>query len=1396
MKKVLGLDLGTTSIGWALVNEAESSDEKSSIIKLGVRVNPLTTDEQSDFQKGKPISTNADRTLKRGMRRNLQRYKLRRENLIELMTDLGWIDESSVLAEQGPKTTFETLRLRAKSANEEVSLFELARILLSINRKRGYKSSRKAKNDDEGALIDGMSIAKKLYDEGLTPGQFVYNRMSEGKYSVPDFYRSDLVAEFDRIWCEQKKYYPALLTDELRENLRGKNKGQVWKICESAWNIVGKKRDKKGHELSLENYQWRTQALSAELPLEDLTCVLQEISSQINSSSGYLGKISDRSKELFFGKETVGQYLMRHFDENPHFSSKNVVFYRQDYLDEFERIWETQTKFHPELTPELKHKFRDRIIFYQRPLKSQKSLVSICEFEHKEVKVLVDGVAKTKVVGPRVCPKSSPLFQEFKIWQILNNLKVNGERIPKDKRDILFEELSWKGGMKKSGVLKLLYGTASRDLDLNYKEVEGNNTLSSFVKTWLNMLETTGLDITGYEKQPAVKLIPLLRQQFLQQGWDASLLENNILALGDKFEHHPLYRLWHLLYSYEGDKSKTGNASLIKKLQEGFGFDEDSARILAGISFTPDYGSLSAKAIRKILPFMENDGQEYSEACASAGYRHSAKSLTKDEIANRVLKERVELLPKNSLRSPVVEKILNQMINVVNAVIDEYGKPDEIRIELARELKKSAKEREQMTSAIAKSTKEYEELAEKLRSEFGILNVSRNDIIRYRLWKELENNGYKSLYSNKYIPKEKLFSKDVEIEHIIPQARLFDDSFANKTLEYGDVNREKGNSTAMDYVHNKYGAEETENYRQRVQKLYNDGFIGKTKKEHLLMRESEIPDGFINRDLRETQYIAKKAKEILEELVPYVVSTTGSITDRLREDWQLVNVMQELNWDKYSALGLTEVREDRDGRRIRKIKDWTKRNDHRHHAMDALTIAFTKRSYIQYLNYLNARLQKDCGDEAIINLDEYVLEDLNNVEKTQIATVVRAIERSQLYRDGGKLRFCPPMPLDEFRAEAKRHLEAALVSIKAKNKVVTRNTNITKKAGGTNRKVQLTPRGQLHEDTIYGKIKQYSLTEERIGSSFTRDKIATVAKKTYREALFARLEEFGGDPKRAFCGKNSSDKNPVWLNPAHSASVPVRVGVVGMTETYTVRKEISKDLKLDKVVDAGIRSILKARLEEYGGDAAKAFSNLDENPIWLNKEKGITIKRVTISGVSNATALHDRHDNVGDVILDGDECRMPSDYVSLSNNHHIAIYVDSDGNYQEQVVSFFEATARATDGVPIVDRDFKKDEGWSFLFSMKRNEYFVFPNPQTGFDPNEVDLMNPDNYSQISPNLFRVQKLATNNYTFRHHLETNVEENVLLRDSTWKRIQTTNYLKGIVKVRVNHLGEIVAVGEY
>ncbi len=850
----------------------------------------------------------------------------------------------------------------------------------------------------------------------------------------------------------------------------------------------------------------------------------------------------------------------------------------------------------------------------------------------------------------------------------------------------------------------------------------------------------------------------------------------------------------HLLYSYEGDKSVSGNEKLIYKISEITGLEAEYAKVLASITFAPDYGSLSTKAMRRILTFMK-DGNEYSLACMYAGYNHSKNSLTKEQIESKTLKERLEILPKNSLRNPVVEKILNQMVNVVNAVIDEYGRPDEIRIELARELKKSAAEREELSKAAASADKQHKVIREILQKEFGIANPSRNDVIRYRLYEELKDNGYKSLYSDTYIPREKIFSKEFDIEHIIPQSRLFDDSFSNKTLEARQVNLDKGNATAYDYVIDKYGESELEKYVGRVEKLYKANSISKAKRNKLLMQMADIPSDFIARDLRDSQYIARMAKSMLEEIARHVVSTTGSVTDRLREDWQLVDVMKELNWDKYDRLGLTEIVQDHDGRRIKKIRDWTKRNDHRHHAMDALTIAFTKLSYIQYLNNLNARIQKEVGKEYMADLSQYSVLDIQKSDRTD---VVMAIERTQLYRDkvGGRLRFMPPMPLDEFRREARRQLENTLVSIKAKNKVVTRNVNRTKCMGGTRQKVQLTPRGQLHNETVYGQIQRYATKLEKVGPTFTSDKISKVASPIYRTALMERLKQFGGDPKKAFSGKNSIDKSPVYVDAMHTRTVPEKVALLSMEEMYTVRKPVNKDLKVDKVVDDGIRRILQARLDEFGGDSQKAFSDLETNPIWLNKEKGIRIKSVKIKGVNNTVALHDKCDHSGHAVLNADGAKMPTDYVSPGNNHHVAIFRDAEGNLQEQIVSFYDAVARVTLGIPIIDREYGKADGWEFLFTMKQNEYFVFPNPETSFDPNEYDLLNPDNYAVISPNLFRVQKLASKYYVFRNHLETNVEEKKELQEIAWKRISTPNNLRSIVKVRINHIGQIVQTGEY
>ncbi|MBP1645495.1 MAG: hypothetical protein H6Q16_1070 [Bacteroidetes bacterium] len=1371
MKKILGLDLGTNSIGWALVNEAENERETSSIIKLGVRVNPLTVDEQNNFQQGKSITTNADRTSKRSARRSLQRYKLRRENLIESLKENNIITENTILSETNNFSTFQTYKLRAKAAEERIELEEFARVLLMINKKRGYKSSRKLKGQDEGELVDGMDVAKELYNKEITPGEYMLELLNKGKKNKPEFYTSDLKQEFQKIWEAQKIYYPEILTDEFQIQLNGKSKTNTSRIFLAKYGIYT--AENKGKDRRLESYQWRVKALIEKVEKDVLAFIISDLNGIINNTSGYLGAISDRSKELYFNKLTVGQYLMRELNNNPHFSLKNKVFYRQDYLDEFEKIWETQKEFHSQLTNELKKEIRDIVIFYQRRLKSQKGLISYCEFENDKIEVEIEGKKKTITIGSKVCPKSSPLFQEFKIWQILNNINVidenkNSRALEQEEKEILFKELTFKNKLSKSEALKLLFENHTK-LDLNYKEIEGNRTINNFYNAFSQIVEMSGHGEYDFNKLDSGQIIDLVNSVYKTLGIREDILFFDSSLEGSDFENQPIMRLWHLLYSFEGDNSKTGIDKLLNILYKEYGFEKDYAKVIANISFQDDYSSLSSKAIKKILPHLK-EGNGYDTACLLAGYRHSKSSLTTEELENKQLKDKLELLPKNSLRNPVVEKILNQMVNVVNQVIDTYGNPTEIRIELARDLKNNAEERKNMTEAISRSTKEHEEYRDIIKKEFGFSNVSRNDIIRYKLYLELKDNGFKTLYSNTYIPREKIFDKNFDIEHIIPKAKLFDDSFSNKTLELRTANIEKSEMTAYDYVKNKYTEEGLKDYLNRIDLLYKSKAISKTKYNKLKMQASEIPSDFIDRDLRDSQYIAKKARQILLEISKEVVSTSGQITDRLRKDWQLVDIMKELNWDKYDKLGMTEIVENKDSERIYRIKDWTKRNDHRHHAMDALTIAFTKHNYINYLNNLNARADKSSN--------------------------AYAIEQKELYRDShGNLKFIPPMPLNDFRVQAKQHLEDILVSIKAKNKVVTRNINTTKQKGGTNKKLQLTPRGQLHLETIYGELKQYVTKEEKIGSSFNEEKINMVAKKSYREALLKRLRDNDNDAKKAFTGKNSLDKNPLFIDELQTQKVPEKVKLVEFETQYTIRKDITPDIKIDKVIDVGIRKKLKDRLKQYDNKSKEAFSNLEENPIWLNEEKGIQIKRVKISGVSNAVSLRSKKDHFGNLILDKEGNPQKVDFVNTGNNHHVAIYKDEKGNLQENVISFFEATARANADIPIIDKSFNLDKGWQFLFTMKQNEYFVFPNEKTGFNPKEIDLFNPINYSLISPNLFRVQKLSTKDYSFRHHLETSVIENSQLKGITWLRLGLSG-IKDIVKVRVNHIGQIVGVGEY
>src|SRR5690606_24308505 len=134
----------------------------------------------------------------------------------------------------------------------------------------------------------------------------------------------------------------------------------------------------------------------------------------------------------------------------------------------------------------------------------------------------------------------------------------------------------------------------------------------------------------------------------------------------------------------------------------------------------------------------------------------------------------------------------------------------------------------------------------------------------------------------------------------------------------------------------------------------------------------------------------------------------------------------------------------------------------------------------------------------------------------------------------------------------------------------------------------------------------------------------------------------------------------------------------------------------------------------------------------------------------------------------------------------------------ERVVSLFDAVQLVNAGEPVIDKQYNRGLGWQFLFTMKQNEYFVFPNEKAGFNPRDIDLLDPENKKVISPNLFRVQTISIVQYgnntirdfKFRHHLETTVVDKKALQGVAYQQIKSLSPLDKIVKVRISHVGDI------
>ena len=781
-----------------------------------------------------------------------------------------------------------------------------------------------------------------------------------------------------------------------------------------------------------------------------------------DSNSAYLAGIRANDEKLQDEHKTVGQYfaeqLRQSQSESPtggiSYRIKDQIFSRQRYIDEYDQIMAAQRVHYPDiLTDEFIRMLRDEVIFMQRPLKSCKHLVSLCEFEKQEKVMRVqqdDGKGGRQLVerkvkfGPKVAPKSSPLFQLCRIYEAVNNIRLT--RPDGSPRDITPEErvkivahLQSSASLSFAALKKLLKEKALIADQLTSKSgLKGNTTRVA--------LAAALQPYPQYHRLLDMELETRMMTVQLTDEETGEVTEREVAVVTDSYVHQPLYRLWHILYSIE-ERDAMRRALITQLGMKEEDLDGGLLDQLYRLDFVkPGYGNKSAKFICKLLPQLQQ-GLGYSEACAAVGYRHS-NSPTSEEITERTLLEKIPLLQRNELRQPLVEKILNQMINLVNALKAEYG-VDEVRVELARELKMSREERERMTRQNGERKKANDKVAERIR-QCG-LYPTKPHIQKYMLWEEA---GRQCLYCGRSIEEEQcLNGDDMEVEHIIPKSVLYDDSYGNKTCACHECNQTKGNRTALEYIRAK--GREAE-YMKRINDLLKEKKISYSKHQRLRWLKEDIPSDFLERQLRLTQYISRQAMAILQQGIRRVSASEGGVTARLRSLWGYGKILHTLNLDRYDSTGETE-RVSREGEATEELRitNWSKRMDHRHHAIDALVVACTRQSYIQRLN----RLSSEFGRE-------------DKKKEDQEAQEQQATETGRL---SNLERWLTQRPHFSVRTVSDKVAEI-LISYRPGKRVVTRGRNIYRKKMADGREVTcvqrgvLVPRGELMEASLYGKI--------------------------------------------------------------------------------------------------------------------------------------------------------------------------------------------------------------------------------------------------------------------------------------------------------------------------------------
>lgn len=1426
MKNILGLDLGTNSIGWALID----MDAKE-IKGMGSRIIPMSQDVLGDFAKGNSVSQTAERTRFRGIRRLRERHLLRRERLHRVLHILGFLPEhyenqidfskhwGKFLADTEPKLAYNKRNFIFKdSFNEMIEDFK--RYQPALFRIKTNGSETKVPYDWTIYYLRKKALTQKIKKEEL----------------------AWIILNFN-----QKRGYYQARGEEVEENLNKKEEFYSLRIIEVEADEKPNSKGDTWYSLYLENgWVYRR---SSKTPLFDWKNKVRDfiVTTDINPD-GTIKTDKDGNEKRSFrapnendwtllkkkteaeidsSKKTVGTYIYENLltNANQKIRGKLIRTIERDYYKyELIEILKKQIELQPHLFPEelyndcvrelyrnneahrfalskrdFVHLFVHDIIFYQRPLRSQKSSISNCSLEFKTYKDKDKNEIKEYL---KAIPKSHPFYQEFRIWQWLYNLKIFKKE---DDSDVTVQYIANHSDKEK------LF-----DFLNNRKEVDQKALLKYFKLTE----KTHRWNFVEDKTYPCNETLTQIKQRLAKvENLPADFLTPEIGL-----------KLWHLIYSVT-DKIEYNKA--LKTFSTKYHLDEQSF-VKSFEKFPPfssEYGAYSEKAIKKLLPLMrlgkywdwdavELKTKERIHKIIDGEFDPQIRNQVREKAVNLTSESDFQGLPLwlaqyivydrhseatsithwktpldidkflndfklHSLRNPIVEQIITETLRVVRDIWKKYGAISEIHIELGRELKKTAKERERLTSQITENEntnlrikallmelkensdgklpvenvrpysptqqellKIYEDGVLKSNIEIpeDIIKISKtaqptnSELQRYKLWLEQK---YRSPYTGQFIPLSKLFTPEYEIEHIIPQSRYFDDSFSNKVICESIVNRLKDNQLGFEFIKNHHGqivenniriSSESE-YIAFVKEYYANNYAKRTK---LLLED--IPESFIERQMNDTRYISKEIKNLLSNIVreeneleatsKNIVTCSGSVTTVLKRDWGLDAVWNSIIIPRFERLNI-----------LLNTTSFTAWNEQYKKFIPTVPLELSKgfqKKRIDHRHHALDALVIACTTRDHVNLlnnqsakTETKRYDLQRKLKTFETTSYFDQKRNkQITRDIPKSFI---KPWDSFTVDARNELEKIVVSFKQNLRIINKSTNkywayengekiVKKQTKGDNWAI----RKPLHKDTVYGKITLQK--KKTIKLSTALHTWENIVDKDFRNEI-KRISSLYGRFDPDIINKYFKGQKYLYKNKDIS-----KVEVYYFeTDKAAVRKPLDtsfteKNIK-ESVTDTGIQKILLNHLESKGNKPELAFSpegieEMNQNITTLNDGKlHQPIRKVRV------------YEPIGNKFAVGYTGNKKDKYVEAAKgtNLFFAIYRNEKGERSYDSIPLNIVIERLKQGLNAVPE--RNEKGHELLFHLSPNDLVYVPSEE------EMESGSKFNIETISPD--RVYKMVS-----------------------------------------------------